>query len=537
MRDRKKPNMGRWFWGTILALVAVTVVLNVVAFNRSRDAMEENQQQFGEWSPPRVQDVLSRANSTTLRKVSLLVAPLLEEAYAPVHAAVPEYAEFHYSVWGSYVELGTAVSGDPAVKLQQMLFSGMEGRLSGVANKLNEGFSQVYREELAAEVNSAEENDVTAGTLTAAVFDDAIEQTGKTAIALSVGGGSTKVVALAISKKMGTKIAAKAAAKAGAKWSASAMGGGGAAAACGWLGPGAAVCAVGGAAVAWLVTDAGAGKLDELWNREAFEAELHHLIEVDKAAKQALFVSLLAERALQVQVYSDRKVQKFTLRQLSGGDWSAACGVASELIARYDELAGNIHGRTPTNISALKAELESGAERISLDRLVREIRENLTGHASYAKLQQVRIIGNLPLGYRANRKVSARLEVNGYEKAISRAVATEEEGFSLVAEPGGARLDMINLSVSIDLEQHLRIRTNRRFQGEVALNALGETRGVDGLLAHLTLEVPVSLVKDGNGMANASSSRQDQVSVNLELLVEGDRLPELEFVPDCAEKS
>ena len=230
---------------------------------------------------------------------------MLDSVYDPAYAAIPTYADFHYSVFGEYVEMTEAVRGQMSDALYERLFDGFEQRLMTAASDLDQRYAAEYQRELREQIEeqvSTEGILLPLGEVTDSVLQDAIARAHTTfplatVAAGIVGSGSLKVVTATIGKKLTAKIAAKASAKTLAKGGGLITGFGGGTLLCSWSGPGAAICGVAGGAVAWFLTDAVVLNIDEHFNREDFEAELRAILDEDRAEKRDLLVASLQAKA------------------------------------------------------------------------------------------------------------------------------------------------------------------------------------------------------------------------------------------------
>ena len=271
--------------------------------------------------------LLEKTFSAAANKAREVVLPnvnaVLDDVYRPVYAAIPAYADFHYSVYGEYSELGAAVLGQVGEQIEKRLFAGFEQRLQRAGVQIDEQFVAAYRDALDAQVRELippEQARRPLGDLTRVAIDDALSRARitlpiGTIAAVGVGSGALKALTLAIAKKIGAKIAAKAALKGAAKGTGVLAGAGAGALACSWSGPGAAACGAVGGAAAWLAADHVIIKLDEYFNRDEFEDELRLLISQDRAQRREQIQAALQQKAQQL----DEEVSKaFTLREHAG---------------------------------------------------------------------------------------------------------------------------------------------------------------------------------------------------------------------------
>lgn len=537
------PNLSRWFWGTIILLACASILLTIIgAVQKDTNNAIPRRLHSGELSPTALESVLTKSNILTLREVAKEIDPLLDQIYTPVYRAIPAYVDFHYSLKGEYVELTEAALGYVSAKLREKLFTGLEERLNGAATKLDDRFNENFRQQVAANLARVQPDTLpgpSLGPLTRAVVDDAkarISVTAPLAGVISAGGyASLKAASALFAKKLGAKIATKVAAKTGAKWAAAAGGAGSGTAICSWAGPGAAVCAAGGAVIAWVATDMAVIKLDEILNREEFEAEIRKLVDEDKAATRALLEKALSEKATKVQAGSDRAVQDFTLRQLSGADSAAACATAAALVTQYNFLQDNFRERQPASLTAFRRKLIESEKDISLRRLAREIEENLATQAYRFTIPKIVIRGNVPPNFRENREVSGRLLLNGRAVQFKPSSANKNEGFALESFPALTLSGYSPLKMELALEQHRRLFENRLFGG-VADRDLFDKAPTKGLKNNLVLHVPIEIDEDADSVLMVNARPVSGYAITVEIELQGQRLADLEFVPNCVHR-
>ena len=550
--NSRAPNLARWFWGSIILMAAASILLSVAAALRSgNDRLEARGPTPGisggksiepvEQSASELESRLSNANKIALEAVTLQIGPLLDAAYQPAYDAIPSYANFHYSVWGEYAELGAAALGDVGVKLQEMLFAGLDGRLREVSIDLDHSFNSRFEMELnafTADVGSAGSN---LGPLTRLAMQDAKTRmviTLPVSTAAAIGTAATiKVAATAVAKKIAAKLAIKATAKTGGKWAAAGTGAGVGGAACWWAGPGAGFCAAVGGVGAWIVADYGIVKLDEYWNREEFEADLRGMIDEQKASHKAVLAQALAARAIAVQEVTGEIVQRhdFTLRELSGVGSAEVCKVAADLTARYELMRANLSARTPAALQGILSRIVENSESLSLGPMVREMERNLHG-ATLVAVSAARIEGNLPLDFRSDRDVSGLLYLDGATVDFARRQASEIGGFNVSMAPGTQIPIDKPLSISVVIEQHLRIWGNRYFGGSVRVQLL-DAIGTSGGLEH-RIRLPLPITYDPNAgsideVKVAPREQAGQTTVDLTLQLSAKPLAELRKMRGC----
>lgn len=310
-----------YFWATILTLAIGTALL--VVFGSVRNQTDISSEY--EISPTTLETIFSDTAEVARLAVEPDVGAVLRSVYAPVYAAIPIYAEFHYSVLGEYTELTEAALGQMSGAIEERLFSGFGTRLNGAAQTLDQRYVDEYQNALRDNIQAkipAEKLSLPLGQMSQSVLEDAMSRARITFPISSVsagivGSGGLKAIAALIAKKMAAKIAAKAALKGVAKGGGVLAGAGGGALLCSWSGPGAALCGIVGGTAAWLLTDAAIVNIDEYYNRAEFEDELRMMIDDDMRAKEVMIEAALVSKAAAMDVASGSILEEFTLRDLS----------------------------------------------------------------------------------------------------------------------------------------------------------------------------------------------------------------------------
>ncbi|MDF3606885.1 hypothetical protein PE067_12555 [Paracoccus sp. DMF-8] len=282
--------IGFYFWATILVLIAATLILVGLALLRPLpDAPPApaslTQQQLGQ--------IETRARQAGAQAVAAHLDPALDRMFRPVHAAIPAYADFHYSVWGQYAELLAAgaetlgIEEEVGSLMRQHLFAGFEDRHSAEMAALTEIYRTTVTDAFTREGERLAET--TGQPLTDAIEKSLHDAQRRMLVTAPLASASATVAVVAIVKPIAKKVVAATAAKAAAKGLGKAGGIGGAAAAGAAAGSvvgpvGTVVGGVAGAVVGWLAVDYAVVKLDEYFNREEFEAGLATAIDEQKAA-------------------------------------------------------------------------------------------------------------------------------------------------------------------------------------------------------------------------------------------------------------
>tara|TARA_R100001132_G_C3274295_1_gene96484 strand:- start:2477 stop:4117 length:1641 start_codon:yes stop_codon:yes gene_type:complete len=361
----RRPTLSRWFWGTIVFLLLVAVSLELVASwqagrndvenggGSSVDQKETNAKQVEQWFNTAGEEAV---------KVRMQISGRLDEAYAPVYAGIPAYMDFHYSLTGEWLELGSAALGNLGGGLEEHLFDGFDTRLRAVSEHLALEFDRRFRtalnEAMAAEQGGAETFDP---VVTRALRDSQNRMkktTGTVGVAL-VGGATLKGFTTAFAKKLAIKLAAKVGTKTGMKWAAAGTGAAASAGVCSWAGPGAAACAVVGAAIAWVATDVAMIKLDEYVTRDDFVRDLRSLIDDHKKETRHAMEQMLAGKILAVETERKIVVRNIALSELKDADRLMACEAAVSILGRYDDIRGNLQARSLANIASFQTILRA----------------------------------------------------------------------------------------------------------------------------------------------------------------------------------
>jgi hypothetical protein len=144
-RNRKKCIGSLSFWATVLFLALVTLGLTLVGRSHILNVSHSRPVEL-----PRtlLERLLSETAITAIELVEPDIESLLDTLYGPAYEAVPEYAAFHYSVLGQYVELTAAVRRQMSQGIEDRLFRGFEERLVETASVLDQRYVDAYRSAL-----------------------------------------------------------------------------------------------------------------------------------------------------------------------------------------------------------------------------------------------------------------------------------------------------------------------------------------------------------------------------------------------------
>lgn len=477
---RRSPNLSRWFWGTIIALLSIVLALNLLAAWRlhQHGTKRVRQDDAGgqlEMKTTLVERAFTRAGEKA-NEVKGEIGPLLDEAYAPVYAGIPAYLDFHYSLKGEWLELGEAALGEIGRGLDKYLFPELEKRLEAVAEKLGRDFDAKYFTTLDEAVAKMPGGSAALEPVVTKAIDDAKSRMTKTA-GLLVGGALTGISAKALSKvfakKLAMKLAAKVAAKAGTKWGAAASGAGTGAAICSWTGPWAAGCAAGGAVITFLGVDLAMVKLDEYVTRDDFARELRDLIDQQKEATRQVLVKMLDHQEKAADSARKVAVQNVSLSELKDVDRLAACQAAQDILALYDPIRGNLQARSPANVENLRRALKKQAENHLLAPWVEGVETAIANEGIRPRVGgDVTLAVNLPPELRENHAVEARLKIGHANLDFDWTDGNSAGHFELKARPeekiflDGSQLIELKL-----IQDRGLFHWNRIFNGSARLDA------------------------------------------------------------------
>jgi len=290
---------GRGFWGVILLGIAVVMLASIVAAIRGPARHE---------IPPGVLNTIaSEAAQEAVEVVTTKLDPALDRLFKPVRAAIPAYADFHYSVLGEYTELANAAMGQSTQAIQNTMFAGFEAHLTAEMARLDEDLGIAYRHALEKRLiklrAELEDPDIEFGPMTQQAIAEAPKRFVATlpvglVASAAVSGGAAKVASAAIAKKLVAKIGAKTAVKAGGKLAATMGGAGAGALACAWAGPGAVLCGAAAAAATWFTVDAAIITIDENINRKKFETEMQAMVDAVRTDLRARIITALTAKTV-----------------------------------------------------------------------------------------------------------------------------------------------------------------------------------------------------------------------------------------------
>lgn len=319
-RDYKRNSRisSRSFWVAVFLLAFATLALAAFGSLRSRDPSPNPEVEI---NLTVLEVILSSVAMDARATVENDIDAALDTVYAPAYDAIPAYVDFHYSVFGEYVELAEAATGQMSEALYARLFDGFEERMVNAADIIDKQYVDEYTRLLRQRIDEETSLDgipMPLGKMTEAVVQDAIARAHTTVPLATVaagvaGSGSLRAVSAAIGKKLAAKIASKAAAKGLVKGGSMLTGASGGALLCWWTGPGAVLCGIAGGTAAWFLTDAVIINIDEFFSRDEFEAELRAMLDEDRAVRRSILLSALADKA---KAMDEAHAEIFRMRDL-----------------------------------------------------------------------------------------------------------------------------------------------------------------------------------------------------------------------------
>jgi hypothetical protein len=303
------------------------------------------------------------------------------------------------------------------------------------------------------------------------------------------------------------------------------------AALCSWTGPGAVLCAVAGGIGAWIVTDHGIIKIDELWTRDKFEADLRAMIDEQKANHMAAIEKATEARAAAIQKDAGEIVQQhdFTLRELFGGGNAEICEITADFTARYELISTHLGLREPEGIQAVRIAMAPHNENLTLGPMVREIDQNLK-QSLQVKVSPVRITGNLPEGYRSDWDVSGVVYLNNSPLDIPKSAALEKNGFT-VALTGEITMSAEQpLNYIAAIKQHRWFLPSRIFGGVETVKLFEVIDSSAGLEQNIVLPLQIAPIWENDDKITHIETGEP---INLMVNLRAEPLAELKKAPDC----
>ena len=528
-----------WFWGTIITLAVVTISLAMIGAYRSHKNTDQEQatveppttestqkkdlpdETENELLPSELRKKINNATKVAYEYAEKKVDELLLKDYEPVVQAISTYADFHYSVWGSYKQLGDAAFGDPEQIVNNRLLVGLNDRVKDSISEIDKIYELKFSQFINADFNALSTSTPNLGPLTKIIYKDAALQTGG-AIAVTGGALVAKGLAKGIVQKISASIAAKGAAKLGSKWASSLAGASTGALACAWSGPGAAACLVAGGVIVWFSADVVINKLDEIYTREDFKADLLQKINESRKELSDNIKEELNEKVKKQKIELKRNIQEFTLKQLSELGLDDLCKRADDISTSYYKISKNLEEREEENISLILKAAEDAAEFLGMYEFSDEVFNNLSAldHTILAKPLNLRF--QLPAEFQSNDTISGTISLSGRKFIFKSKNPHDGRSVNLVVDNGSnsdVKLKRMRpVRVNIELEQD-NWGFNDYFNG-------GERIYRKTLLEHTNgnkISIPIKLKVEG----------QDQLmtTAKLNLSWSMSALPDLQLFP------
>lgn len=547
-----QKKLSHWFWGTILFLAIATLALATIAYFQTYKTQTEvrlvkdrntapekiAQPVIVELHYKELKAIAEKARLLALTVARSKIAPKVEEAYKPVYANIKIYADLHYSVAGTYLELSQAALGTLSDEIQTKLFGDLAKQLDEISPEILDTYQATFATEFESEtaaILAVKGSIVEIGELT----NEAISQTKTRFFTVSgpvavVGGAASvklgsKVVASKIMAKVGTKVAAKA----GAKWATVASGAGVSAAACAWSGPFAALCATGGAVLTWVGVDYGMVQLDEHLNRAEFEANLRRAIDEDKVARIDAITKALVAMTHDHKIELGRSAADFTLKQLVASDRIHQCAQVNNITALYESFRTSISARTNENVASITDDMKVLFDDPVLGYIAREVVDQVILVRDEFELTHLRIEGTLPHDDKANRDLSAIVKTRGQTYEVKKGFATANKYISIHIRPDRPLRFRQSLEINYAIEQHNYMLKNTFWHGSVELDMSKPTDEPEGLRMAYQSMAPIYYFDEASEKFDKSGSKTKRHSLRLKATLTAPPMPTLKFLPDC----
>lgn len=499
-RGRRGQNLSRWFWGTIVVLAVITLALSLLANRQSQSLDTVSADQGSASDRAETKAVLVersfRLAGEKSEEIRGRIGPLLEEAYAPVYEGIPAYMDFHYSLKGEWLELGSAALGEMGTGLDRYLFAGLETRLGEITDALERDYADRYVTALDDAIMAVPGGVDALGPTVTRAIDNAksrIRATGGTFAGTAIGALSLKTLTKGFAKKLGTKLAAKVAAKTGTKWIAAAGGAGTGAAFCAWAGPGAAGCAVAGAVITWVGVDLAMIELDEYVTRDDFERDLSELIDFQKEETRQAFEEMLDLKEMAADHVRQVAVRDVSLSELNHFDRITACEAATELLVRYKAIRGNLEARSPAKIAVFREGLTAQADSHLLAPWIEEL-EAAVVNKDYRPWvdDDVKLTIDLPPDLLEDHAIRATLLIGQVSLEFDWTEGNSGGRFDLSARPGKRIILDWSQRIELVLVQDRGIfRPNRSYSGYTHFDDPGTLAEGSGLSPKSKISLPM----------------------------------------------
>ncbi|MBC7147001.1 MAG: hypothetical protein H5U24_16615 [Thioclava marina] len=524
----KDPNLSRWFWGAIIALLALALILNLLfawQVHRHTAAPDEAKATLAERA-------FAEAGANASAEVRKEIDPLLDEAYAPVYAGIPAYLDYHYSLTGEWLELGNGAIGKITSGLDDYMFKGLDARLEKLSTALGHDFNEKYSATLDQALGDHPRGSAGGNPVLRKEIDAAKRRMEKTVVIVAGGplaGASLKALSKVFAEKLIMKLAVKLPLKAGTKWATAASGAGAGAAICSWTGPGAGICAAIGGVIAFVAVDKAMVELDEYISRDKFESELRVQVDQQKAAIRQALVDMLDSKEKAGDSAGKIAVRNISLSELKDADKLLACRTAEDILTRYEPIRETPLARSPAKVQSLRSALKAQTRNHLLAPWVEEM-ENALDDADLRLWVrgQVSLAVEFPPELQENHKIEAGLTIGQKELKFDWKKQNSTGYFVLYSRPEGEVPLEGSLPIVVTVVQDRGLfHGNRSFSGATEFNAsafLDEEAGTS--MAKIT--IPMTSVEE------EAKAEDPMPSVTLRLTLAGEPLPEMALPEFCA---
>lgn len=292
--------MARYFWTTIIVFISITLVLVIIALMRQEkleiktlkspitktilsNEIKDNIEKYS----PNILNNLNTNKTDIQNSIDSNIDTLFNEI---IEKNIDTYLDFHYSIMGEYIQLGSMALGKmDEIVSEKLLGKDFNNKLNTVSNDiLNESYEKI-KNHLDFTRNIATKNvdlELNKKDLALAVKNiennlkyNLMERTATVVVGSAI---ATKIVS-SIATKLSAKIVAKSGTKIGIKLGAKATAASAGATSGLICGPIAPLCGIVAGTVAWFATDAAILSLDELFNKEELKKEIIEALNEIKA--------------------------------------------------------------------------------------------------------------------------------------------------------------------------------------------------------------------------------------------------------------
>lgn len=292
--------MARYFWTTIIVFISITLVLVIIALMRQEkleiktlkspitktilsNEIKDNIEKYS----PNILNNLNTNKTDIQNSIDSNIDTLFNEI---IEKNIDTYLDFHYSIMGEYIQLGSMALGKmDEIVSEKLLGKDFNNKLNTVSNDiLNESYEKI-KNHLDFTRNIATKNvdlELNKKDLALAVKNiennlkyNLMERTATVVVGSAI---ATKIVS-SIAAKLSAKIVAKSGTKIGIKLGAKATAASAGATSGLICGPIAPLCGIVAGTVAWFATDAVILSLDELFNKEELKKEIIEALNEIKA--------------------------------------------------------------------------------------------------------------------------------------------------------------------------------------------------------------------------------------------------------------